>query len=275
MKITALIENATINNDLKPQHGLCLYIETESHKLLVDTGADGLFLENAKKLGIDIAAVDTLVITHGHFDHGGGLKTFLQVNKTAKVYLQDTAFGRHFIRVLKLVKVNIGLDAKLKDHPQIVFVKGDYRIDDEIMLLANPAGKKLLSKFNSTLWAKAGRQSVPDDFNHEQSVLISSGKTVLIGGCAHRGIANIIDDAKAKIQTPINACISGFHLFNPATKATENPDKVKLLAEELKKHDTQFYTCHCTGIKAYEILKAEMQDSIDYLATGQTLEFKA
>lgn len=272
MKITALIENTTIKDDLKPQHGLSLYIETKSHRLLVDTGANGLFLENAKRLGIDISAVDTLVITHGHFDHGGGLKSFLEANKTAKVYVQDTAFEQHFIRVLKFIKVNIGLDKKLKSHPQIVPINGSYRIDDEVLLIANPVGRKLLSKFNSTLWAKSGKRVLLDEFRHEQSVLLTDGASVLIGGCAHCGIANILAEAEKKHGKPIEVCISGFHLFNPANNATEAPGVVKKLAVELSTRETKFYTCHCTGIKAYEILKAAMQKSIDYLATGQTLE---
>ena len=272
MKITVLIENTTINDDLKPQHGLSLYIETKKHKLLVDVGCDGLFLENARKLGIDISKVDTLIITHGHYDHGGGLRAFLEVNKKAKVYLQATAFDRHFMRVLKFIKINIGLDNKLKVNPQIILVDGDCRIDGEIMLIADPTGKELLSKFNKPLWAKQGKHSAPDEFAHEQSVIISENKTVLIGGCAHRGIANIIADAKVKIETPIDVCVSGFHLFNPITKATEDADKVKRLANKLKTHSAKYYTCHCTGKNAYEALKAEMSDSMDYLATGRVIQ---
>lgn len=200
------------------------------------------------------------------------MRQFLEVNKTAKVYLQAFAFGRHFVKVFGFIKVSIGLDKKLKDHPQIVLVNGDYRIDDEIMLIANPSGRELLSKFNSTLWTKHGKNSAPDQFEHEQSVLISDGKTVLIGGCAHRGIANIIADAEAKSQEQIDICISGFHLFNPATKATEDAERVKQLAAKLKTRETEFYTCHCTGTKAYEILKSEMPDSMNYLKTGQSLE---
>lgn len=174
--------------------------------------------------------------------------------------------------MLKIIKVNASLDKKLKDHPQIVLVKGDHRIDDEIMLIANPIGRELMPKFNKMLLTKNGKHATPDEFQHEQSVLITSGASVLIGGCAHRGIANIVADAEQKHDKPIDICISGFHLFNPASKATEDPDTVKRLAAVLKTRNTKFYTCHCTGIKAYEILKAEMQNSVDYLATGQTLE---
>jgi 7,8-dihydropterin-6-yl-methyl-4-(beta-D-ribofuranosyl)aminobenzene 5'-phosphate synthase len=92
MKITALIENTTADKKLKANHGLCLYIETDKHKLLFDMGANDLFLRNAEQLGIDIKAVDTAVISHGHFDHGGGLQQFLQNNDKAKVYINQNAF---------------------------------------------------------------------------------------------------------------------------------------------------------------------------------------
>ena len=91
MKITALVENQS-NCELKPVHGLALYIETEKHKLLFDLGPDDTLLKNAEKRGIDLGQVDTVVISHGHFDHGGALAAFLEVNHTARIYVQRRAF---------------------------------------------------------------------------------------------------------------------------------------------------------------------------------------
>lgn len=84
MKIVVLVENTTKQKDLKGKHGLCLYMETERHKVLFDLGPDDTFLHNAKKCGVDIAAVDTVIISHGHVDHGGGLGAFLQMNHTGQ-----------------------------------------------------------------------------------------------------------------------------------------------------------------------------------------------
>ena len=91
MIITVLSENLTSSDKLGSEHGLSLYIETETHKILFDTGASGLFAENAGKLGVDLAKVDLAVISHGHYDHGGGLKTFLGINNRAKIYLHQMA----------------------------------------------------------------------------------------------------------------------------------------------------------------------------------------
>ena len=89
MRITALVENRS-DCGLIPVHGLSLYIETERHKLLFDLGPDDTLLKNAEKRGIDLGEVDTVVISHGHYDHGGALAAFLQVNQMAKVYVQRT-----------------------------------------------------------------------------------------------------------------------------------------------------------------------------------------
>jgi len=274
MKLTTLIENTAINKEYKPQHGLSIYIETQNHKILVDVGADGTFLDNAKKLGIDISAVDTLIITHGHSDHGGGLAYFLDANKKAKVYIQSEAFGNHRAKVLGgIIKANISLDQKLKDNPQIVFVDGDMRVDDELFIITNPKGQKFQPTFNKFLLREQDGKFDRDTFDHEQSVLIiENGKTVLIGGCAHHGILNILEDAEKKHGT-VDICISGFHLYNPIPpfKSTEREEVLAGLAVELGKRKTKFYSGHCTGIKAFKYLQGNMKN-LEYFATGQIIE---
>ena len=92
MKITALVENTT-NQGWRTVHGLSLYIETPGHKILFDVGPDDTIFKNAERAGVDLAAVDTLIISHGHSDHGGALKKFLDINHRAKVYIQRSAMG--------------------------------------------------------------------------------------------------------------------------------------------------------------------------------------
>ena len=82
MNITSLLENTTAHSDVAVEHGLSLYIETEQHKLLFDMGQTNLFAKNAVVLGVDLSSVDIAVLSHGHYDHGGGLLTFLEQNKT-------------------------------------------------------------------------------------------------------------------------------------------------------------------------------------------------
>lgn len=108
LKIIPLVENTSLTPDYKSKHGLSLYVETDDHKLLFDVGPDDTFLKNAEKMGIDIADVDIAVISHAHYDHCGGMDLFLDVNKKAKIYLQESAVGtvcysRH------LLPVNIGI----------------------------------------------------------------------------------------------------------------------------------------------------------------------
>ena len=88
MRIAALMENTAVSEEFVCSHGLSLYIETRGHRILFDMGQDGRFLENAKKLGIDIAGVDLAILSHGHYDHGGGLRAFLETNSQALIHIQ-------------------------------------------------------------------------------------------------------------------------------------------------------------------------------------------
>ena len=91
MKIISLVENRT-KSDCKAKHGLSLYIETKTHKILFDLGSDDTLFDNAVRRNIDLSKVDTVIISHGHFDHGGALKKFLEVNSFAKIYVQKGSF---------------------------------------------------------------------------------------------------------------------------------------------------------------------------------------
>ena len=94
MKITTLIENTACREGLVCEHGLSLYIETGSKRILFDAGQTGAFGDNAEKLGIDLSRVDLAVLSHGHYDHGGGLKRFLELNAAAPVYINQSAFSQ-------------------------------------------------------------------------------------------------------------------------------------------------------------------------------------
>ena len=96
MRITVLLENTAASSDMEVEHGLSLFIETGTKTILFDMGQTDLFARNAGKLGCDLSRVDAAVLSHGHYDHGGGLERFLEINSHAPVYLSPYAFEPHY-----------------------------------------------------------------------------------------------------------------------------------------------------------------------------------
>lgn len=263
MKITALVEN-TSDNDAKAVHGLSFYIETKSHQILFDLGPDKTLFENAKREGIDLSAVDTVVISHGHVDHGGALKRFLEVNKKAKIYVQRSAYEPHYTKALFL-KVNIGLDKATAENGNVVLLDGDCEIDGELSLFVSKAEDKIKSQANKALFA--GNE--PDDFKHEQNLLICENKTVLFTGCAHSGVIAILESMNGVRP---DYCIGGFHVYNPVSRKTVPAFQLEELSDALCEYgDVRFYTCHCTGKKAFDFLR-ERHENIGYFGCGNSVE---
>lgn len=263
MRITALVENTT-RDKLKSKHGLSLYIETKKHKILFDLGPDDTLFANARMRGIDLSKVDIVIISHGHMDHGGALSKFLAINKEAKIYIQEKAFDKHYSKVL-FKKINIGLDESLKCNSQITMVNGDYKIDEELHLFTVKERDKCYSHANDVLYDKNGR----DSFLHEQNLVIKENQTALIMGCGHTGIVNIMK--RGKKYSP-DICVGGYHMFNPITKKSAPVELLDEIIVKLSTYNrTQFFTCHCTGTKAYEYL-AEKMSNMSYLSCGESIE---
>ncbi len=256
MKIVSLLENTAFSDRVKSEHGLSLYIETASRKILFDMGQTDLFYENALNLGIDLKEIDFAILSHGHYDHGGGLRKFLEINKKSPVYISIFAFGNHFHGDSRY----IGLDAELKENKRIVFTENEFEIDSTITLFScnNKERKHNLGSFGLT--REENGKFIPDDFRHEQYLLIEeSGKRYLISGCSHKGILDITEWFSPDFL------IGGFHF-----SSLPLDDKLVSFAEYLDSFPTEFYTCHCTGTAQYEFMKNHMK-KLHYLSCGDSI----
>ncbi len=264
MRICTLVENTSCCG-AATAHGLALYLETPSHKMLFDLGPDDTLFVNAEAKGIDLSAVDMVIISHGHYDHGGALEKFFSVNNSAKVYIQRGAFLPHF-RVMNGEWKYNGIDRAFADHPQVVLLDGDHEIDGELSLYTVVGQTKNLSEANSVLY----EVDAPDRFIHEQSLILQAdGKTALIMGCGHTGIINILE--KTAAYRP-DVCIGGYHLMNPTTGKCVRRELLDAVAAKLAEYpETLFYTCHCTGQEAYRYL-ADRLSNMCYLACGDEIE---
>ena len=274
MKVITLFENRTISKEYKSKHGLSLYIETANHKILFDTGTDESFAYNARKLGINLEEIDIVVISHGHYDHGGGLETFLKHNSKAKIYIGKDAFDSHVVKLFGFIKYNIGLKKELLSNNRFVLVDEMMKIDDELILFGDVKGNKLLPKGNDRLLKQDSNGLVEkDDFQHEINLLINENeKYSLVCGCAHKGIINIIERTKDIIDSDLHAVIGGFHLMGMKVKNSNSRDFFDELSNTLSSNNTdKYYTCHCTGEEAYSYL-SERMSNLSELKTGMIIE---
>ena len=288
MRIINLVENTEGASGCGVEHGLCFYIETEKHKLLMDTGQTGLLLENAEKLGIDLTEVDTVVLSHGHYDHGGGILPFAKINPTAKIYVPEAAFGEYYSMNKDGEPHYIGLAKEIQELPQVIKVSaeakpeageeadastGIYRIDDELSLFSGIGSEHVIPSTNQRLKKKTEDGFVQDDFAHEQCLVISERvKKVLLSGCAHHGILNIMDRYCELFGEEPDYVISGFHMMKKSAYTKKEQNVICSTAEKLKEYPTMFYTCHCTGLPAYDMMKEIMGGKIAYVHCGESVK---
>lgn len=272
MYVRNLVEDISQDATLIPcEHGLSYYIETKNHKILFDLGASDLFAENGKRFGIDLKDVDTVILSHGHYDHTGGLRHFMQMNSKADIYLRVEATGDYYSKK-EGGFVYIGMEPELKKSNRIHWVSKELRIDDELLLFGDVINRECMADSNSHLKVMQNGEYVQDSFIHEQSLLITQGTDAyLIAGCMHCGVVNILKRAEEFLEDKkLRAVFGGLHISNPRTKQPPKQELVEELVGHLKKwENTVFYTGHCTGREGFEMLHQLLPEQIQYLFTGQ------
>jgi len=274
MKIVNLIEDTQGRAECVCAHGLSFYIETAKHKLLLDLGPSEETLHNAIKLGIDLSKIDTVILSHGHYDHSGGIMPFAKINPQATIYMQESAGADYYADDGRRAEDGryryIGIDKKIMGLTQVTKLQGDYSIDDELELFTIKSRSHEVPFTNKRLLIRDGNEFVRDDFIHEQYLVIKDGdKRILMSGCAHNGMLSILDAFTDKYGVAPDVVISGFHLMKKTEYKDEELWQITDLGNELKKYPTQFITCHCTGEPAYEIMKLAMGDRLRYVRSGE------
>lgn len=256
MKIISLAENTSCAENIGSEHGLSLYIEANNTKLLFDMGQSGLFAENAEKLGVNLSEVDIAVLSHGHYDHGGGLSRFLEINSKAPVYLSRYAFEPHYNGTEKY----IGLDIALMRNERLIFIDDSKKISNGMTLYSCNSLERRYMLDSSGLTVKQENSFLPDDFRHEQYLLIEeNNKKILISGCSHKGIMDI-----TRWFIP-DVLVGGFHFSKLPLDET-----LAEYARILENSGTTFHTCHCTGVEQFEFMKKYMK-RLSYLSGGQEI----
>ncbi|NLT51346.1 MAG: MBL fold metallo-hydrolase [Ignavibacteria bacterium] len=260
MKLTVLTEN-TAGSIFGAEHGLSYFIEYDGMNILFDTGHSDLFLRNAEKLKIDIAEkADLIVLSHGHWDHGDGLRYIS--NKTLLTH--PDAFIKRF---RKNGKTNIGL-ALIKEELESKFNLITYRephfISDKIVFLGEIPRLNSFESKTTTFKDEKGEE----DFVIDDSALavIKNNQLIIVSGCAHSGICNICEYAKKVTGiNKINSVIGGFHLkFNNKQTA----ETIEYLKNE---NPSQIIPSHCTELPALSAFFIEF--GINHLKTGNIINF--
>ena len=258
MKITTLIENTSIHPDLAAEHGLSLLIETGSHTILFDAGQTGAFVDNAAKLGIDLNTVDFCILSHGHYDHGGGLMRFLKINDHAPIYLSRYAFGEYFSS-----GNYIGLNPELEGNPRLIPIDDVLEIAEGITLCSC---NDLLRPFSFGVFGQSICKNgvhQDDTYLHEQYLLMEeNGQKICFSGCSHKGVLNILHWFRPDVF------LGGFHFIRMDPHGRELADALHQLA----KFPTRYFTGHCTGSEQYDVLKEALGDRLNNLHTGTVID---
>ena len=274
LKITILCDNAAGLKGLAGRHGFSALVETPSHRVMFDTGPPtDTALDTAAALGISLSGLDAVVISHGHYDHIGGLAALLQATGPQRVVAHPLAFRRRVARDVSGGLREIGPPVSKECYERLgarwVWTSVPLTIGEGLRVTGKVpvAGPE---QSDAGLLAEDHGELMNDDFADELALVANSAQgPVVVTGCAHRGVANIAAYAKHLTGSDtIGLIVGGFHL------AGRNEDSVAMVAERLNALGVKAIApCHCTGLAAVHVFQRAFAGRVVSLGTGDILAF--
>lgn len=276
MKISTLIENKYGENDnLHTEHGLSVYIEVDGKNILFDTGQSGNFIDNAKSLDINLKNLNYVIISHGHYDHSGGLERLIkEISPDIKLYLGKGFFNKKYRKLgdkdYEYIGNPFGEEFLKENNIEIEYMTEDIiKITENLLIFTNFIRNEKYENTNQDMYLKEDEEYKKDLFLDEVCVGIKTDKgLVVIVGCSHVGIVNILETIITITNMNIHALIGGTHLVK------EDDDKINKIIEYLKEKDIKIIgACHCTGKQGETMISQQMEENFINNNTGKILEF--
>lgn len=274
LTLTIIIENHVIKPKLKAEHGWSIIVEKDDQKILFDCGQSSQIISNANKLNINLNDLNKIVLSHGHYDHTGGLLSILKVIKNnIKVFANPDIFEKKYKVTKKKIKKYIGFPFNRniyeKNRAKFVLGKKELNLGNDIYLTGQIERNNNFEKVENTFIKKENDIFIHDNINDDISMFIDLPKgLVLILGCAHSGIINVIEHIKNLTKKDnFLAIIGGFHLDGRNKKYIE-----KTLIELNKYKIKSIFPAHCTGLENYYRLKKIFGKNCHYGYTGRIIK---
>lgn len=277
-KITTLIEDSLGGPlALRNEHGLSFLVEIETPRtqILFDTGQSGNFIYNAGLLNVDLAQTDKIIISHGHYDHSGGLKAFVQTFGSGFELLVGTGFftpkyGKND-GAWEDLDNNFDREYLVQKGIQTTIIKEDKKeISPGVYALTNFPRTCKFEKTNTRFYTYNGQNYELDRFTDEVVIVleVKAGLVVLLG-CSHPGLVNIIEAVRSRFSKPIHCIIGGTHLVEADDR------RLARTCQYLQGLNLSLLgISHCTGEKATEYLK-KTEERFFLNSTGTSLVFES
>ena len=273
VKITILVDNFA-GDGLVSEHGLSLWIEIEDKHILFDTGQGGALKNNAHALGIDLGKTDMLVLSHGHYDHTGGIPDVLQMARNVKLYghpgiIQPRySMSNEGVKAIKMPRESMVAIDKLP-REQLHWVSQPVLLSNTIGI-TGPIPRKTSFEDPGGPFYLDPRGKNADFIDDDLALWIRKDDGLIVCvGCAHSGLVNTLKHIRyLNPGLRIRGIIGGFHLLNASRQRLDET----IIALQAFEPDSVI-PCHCTGDVAVTLLREELGDRVSYGTAGMTYEF--
>jgi len=269
IELVVVVDNSTVRENLFPEHGLSFWIHDGETDVLMDTGQGPAFAQNVAQLGIDLTSVEAVILSHGHFDHTGGVGHLLALGVSPRILMHPDATRRRYgclqMPPHKAIGMHEEIVAMLADRTENILSTTEPMQVSRHLCVTGPIPRRTSFEDVGGRFYVDADCLVPDAINDDQAAWIETEKgIVVLLGCGHAGVVNTLDYvSKLSGANRFHAVIGGMHLLNAS------PERMDATIAALKQYQVQLLApCHCTGDTVMPLLAEQFPEQYTRSGAG-------